>query len=280
MGLSSAWVRLLLVSLALAGVAAGVLFVFDLQVSGPEIPVVRGVAPVSLPVEVARTPVVMPALTHDASERQRIAAEHARLLTSLPPPPGPEPTFTAQEDQRSAGLLVVDNPDGVPVPTRELEGWFDPELGLNFWRETGGDWTDRQVRSVHPYAPLFYYEEYPAGVPKFADGSMRNRLARELAYGASEVMEDLGEPTPRVVQAFERRLGWELRPGDEPVINVWTTFDFRSSRAVHVFAVGGVLRMEVLSRATGNGGQSEVEYLRPGAFLGPVVVERLETRVE
>lgn len=280
MGLSSVWVRLFLLCLLLAGAGAGVLFVLDLEGRGLEVPVVGRPAPVSVPVEVARTPVHMPALTHEASERQRIAAEHARLLTSLPPSPGPDPTLTVQDEQRSAALLVVDNPGGVPVPVRELEEWFDPELGLSFWRETGGDWTSADVRGNHPYAPLFYYKDYPAGVLNFADGSMRERLARELSYGASEVLEQLGEPTPRVVRAFARRLGWELRPGGQPVINVWTTFDFRSARAVHVYAVGGVLRMEVVSRSSANGGQPEVEYLRPGSFVGPVVVERLETRVE
>ena len=278
--MSSVWVRLFVVSLALAGLVTGVLFVLNLQGRGPEVPALGGPAPVSVPVEIARTPVIMPALTHDASERQRIAAEHAVLLTSLPPPRGPEPTLTVKEEQRSVGLLIVDNPGGVPVPTRELEGWFDPDLGLGFWRETGGDWTDQDVRASHPYAPLFYYEEYPSDVMNFADGSMRERLARELAYAASEVMEDLGEPTPRVVQAFARRLGWELRRGDEPVINVWTTFEFRSARALHVYAVGGLLRMEVVSRAAGPGESSGVEFLRPGVFVGPVVVERLETRVE
>ena len=279
MELSSTRVRLFLAGLLLAVVAVVVLFVFGVG-GGTEVPAAGGPASVSVPVEIAGTPVYVPELTHEASERQRIAAEHARLLTSLPPSPGPEPTLTVREDQRSAALLIVDNPGGVPVADGKLEDWFDPELGLEFWQERGGDWTVRDVRASHPYAPLFYYEEYPADVANFADGSMLDGLARELAYGASRVLEELGEPTPRVVHAFGGRLGWELRPGAEPVINVWTTFDFRSSQAVHVYAVGGVLRMEVVSRAAGAGESAAIQFLRPGVFVGPVVVERLETRVD
>ena len=206
MGISSVWVRLLLLSLLLAGLAAGALFVLNLDGGGPEVPVLGGPAPVSVPVEVARTPVVMPALTHAAAERKRIAAEHATLLTSLPPPAGPEPTFTAQEEQRSVGLLIVDNPGGVPVPTRELEEWFDPELGVGFWRETGGDWTDRDVRAGHPYAPLFYHEDYPADVVNFADGSMREGWPGSSRTAPLGCWRTWGSPRP----GWCRRLrgGW------------------------------------------------------------------------
>ena len=41
---------------------------------------------------------------------------------------------------------IVEHPEGVPVPPPGDENWFNPELGLTFYRDSGGDWTARRVR--------------------------------------------------------------------------------------------------------------------------------------
>ena len=50
-----------------------------------------------VPLEVAGTPISIPTLTRDTSELQRVAAEHSRLITSLPPTPKPTQTLTAEQ---------------------------------------------------------------------------------------------------------------------------------------------------------------------------------------
>ena len=233
--------------------------------------------PVLLPTEVAVAPVYSPALTHDASELQRIMAEHSRLLTSLPPTLGPTFTPTPEEAQLDAAALVSNNPAGIPYPTRELQNWFDPELGLDFYRPEGGDWTGRGLRNSHPYRELFYFEEYPSGIPNFDDRSIYNSIARELAMGAADVLPVLGDPSTEVVQTFSRRLGWAIRDPSLPVVNVWTTFEFLDGQVTSVYAVGGVLRMRLGTRTAGVGSPA-LEYLTPGDFVGPVVVQRIKTR--
>ena len=69
-----------------------------------------------VPVEVAGTPVFMPALTRDTSELQRVAAEHSRLLTSLPPTPEPTPTLTAE---RLNARPSVSTPETQPMQIYE-----------------------------------------------------------------------------------------------------------------------------------------------------------------
>ena len=237
---------------------------------------------VLVPVEVARTPVLVPALTHDASELRRIAEEHASLLTSLPPTPAPTPTLTVAGKQEVAGRIISSNPEGIPHPTPELQNWFDSETGLVFHREEGGDWTSPGVRGSHPLRELFYYEEYPPDIPNFVDESIYVSLARGLALGASEVLPALGDPNPAVITAFIRRLGWQIRDGEHPVINLWTTFEFVSGKATSVYAVGGVMGLELRNRgldsSPGDGPVVTLDYLVPGQFIGPVVVQRLETR--
>ena len=49
----------------------------------------------------------------------------------------------------------------------------------------------------HPYATLFYPSEPLVGLPAFHDGSIVPALARELAFGASEVCLFLETRLPR-----------------------------------------------------------------------------------
>ena len=56
------------------------------------------------------------------------------------------------------------------------------------------------------------------------------------------------------------------------MVNVWTTFKVRRDNILYVYAVGGVIRMGVASLGEG---EDLVEYVTPGPWLGPVVVERL-----
>ena len=233
--------------------------------------------PVRVPVELVGTPVFMPALTHEAGELRRVAEEHASLMTSIPPTPIMTPTLTVEELRESSyvGVSREEAAAGIEVEV-PVVGWFDQSEGLTFYRENGGDWTARSVRDSHPFARFVYYDGYPSDVASFGDGSLYEEVARNLAFGASEVVNFLGSPTPELVRTFMRELGWELRAGSEPYINVWTTFDFVSEGAMHTYAVGGVMRLDLVSRPL-YGGES-LDYLVPGPFVGPVVVERLGAR--
>ena len=75
-----------------------------------------------------------------------------------------------------------------------------------------------------------------------------------------------------MVDVFEKRLGWELRDSSRPVVNVWSTFIVSEKGEQHIYSVGGVMLMGV-----GFVGEDEslLEYVTPGRWLGPVIVERL-----
>ena len=164
------------------------------------------------------------------------------------------------------------HPDGLPIPPVVGGDWFDPAIGIDFYRDSGGDWTARRVRKGHTHSDLFYYEEYPDSVPNFHDGSIHLHLAREMVFEAVDTLPLLDEPTPAMIDLFSRDMGWELRESPEPVVNLWTTFSVRRAGILHEYAVGGVMRMGVSSLGEGD---ELVEYVTPGAWLGPVVVERL-----
>ena len=212
------------------------------------------------------------ALTRDASELRRVREEHLGLIASIPETPGPTPTLTAGQLSDRALSLVLDNPGGVPPAADVNEDWFDPERGLTFYRDSGGDWTPRRVRERHPYRSLFYRSSYPEGVSNFSDMSIHRALARELAFAGVGVMPMLEDPSPGMIDALTRSLGWEIRDSPGPVINVWSSFGLVEGGSVHSFAVGGVMRMGV--RSKGQGGDI-FQYLVPGEWVGSVVVERL-----
>ena len=167
---------------------------------------------------------------------------------------------------------VQDHAKGVPVPPQVDEDWFNPEVGLTFYREGTGDWTARRVRESHTHRNLFFYSEYPDGVANFGDGSILEALAREMVFEAVKMLPVLGQPTPAMVSLFERDLGWELRDSARPVVNLWTTFVLREGEEIHHYSVGGVMLMGVGSVGEG---EDRLEYVAPGRWLGPVVVERL-----
>ena len=230
------------------------------------------------PVELRGTPVFEDALAHEAAELRRVAEEHSRLLTSIPPTAEPTSAPSAAVVIGGGGtpqaVTAVEAREGVALAT-DHSSWFSPEEGIAFYRPEGGDWTPPQVREAHPYADFFYYESYPEEVPSFADGSIYAGLARELAFAAQEVAPFLGSPTADLVRSFRRNLGWELAAGELPYVQVWSTFRYSGGVRSGVYAVGGVLLMEVVSAPDGSGG--EVQYLAPGSFAGPVVVERLRS---
>lgn len=271
------WVLLSLLAVAIAVVVVAVPFLWSGWGGDSDVIDVSHVK-VEVPVELAGTPVFMPALTHEAQELRRVAEEHARLLTSIPPTPTLAPTVPwagaseGGEENEFAGVSRAEAFEGIELGV-PVEGWFDPKEGLDFHRDAGGDWTPRPVRQENPYAEFFYFDGYPPDVASFANGRIYEDLARNLAFGASEVVDFLGTPTPEIVRTFMRGLGWELRSLDEPYINVWTTFDFYAQGALHRYAVGGVVRMDVVSRSGSDG--ELLEYLVVGPFVGPVVVERL-----
>ena len=211
-------------------------------------------------------------LNREASELRRLRDEHARLIDSIPPTVGVTPTLTVQGRSEVVAARVRNHPEGVPIRPEVGSGWFDPELGIEFYRAAGGDWTPRRVRERHTHAPLFYFNEYPESVPNFSDGGIYGLLARELVFEAVDVLPVLGEPTPAMIWAFRSRIGWELLDSPTPVINVWTTFIVHREGVQHVYAVAGVMRMGLSSAGEG---EEFVEYLVPGDWVGPVVVERV-----
>ena len=128
------------------------------------------------------------------------------------------------------------------------------------------------MRNSHTHRNLFYHEDYPDSIPNFADRSIHPALARELAFEASRVLPILGDPTPGLVRSFSENLGWELRESPRPAVNLWTRMMVSEGREIHSYAVGGVMLMGVSSQGEGD---ARVEYLTPGQWIGPVVVERL-----
>ena len=213
------------------------------------------------------------ALTREASELRRVREEHERLIASIPTPAPDTPTPSKQERQDKAMARVFDHPDGVPSSPSYDRDWFDPDKGLTFYRDSGGDWTARKVREGHTHRGVFYYDNYPDGVLNFPDESIYPALARELAFAAADVMPLLGDPTPAMVKTFSDNLGWEIRDSPEPLLNIWTKFTFEMEREDHTFAVGGVMLMGVSSIGEG---ASRLQYVEPGHWVGSVVVERLE----
>ncbi len=211
-------------------------------------------------------------LTREAAELRRIRDEHAALIASIPPTPEPTPTLTVAERSLVASARVRHYPDGAPVPPIVGEDWFDPGVGLDFYRDSGHDWTSRAVRESHPHRDLFYFSEYPDSIPNFFDRSIYHHLSRELVFESVFLLPLLGEPTPAMVDSFSRKLGWELRDSPEPVVNLWTTFTVRREGGFHTYAVGGVMLMGVSSSGDE---ETLMEYVTPGTWRGPVVVERL-----
>ena len=220
--------------------------------------------------EVAREYSVL--LANQSRELRRVRDEHSSLIASIPPTAGPEPTLTVSQEQLIVAEETYRFPDGIPVSLPEDENWFNPDLGLTFFRDSQGDWSERELRKSNPYAPLFYEESYPEDVLNFADDSILPAIAREMAFEASNVLPILGEPNPSMVEAFADKMGWELRNADAPAINVWTTFTVRERRESFEYVVGGVMMLGVRTLGDGPDG---MQYLEPGAWLGPVVVERL-----
>ena len=165
------------------------------------------------------------------------------------------------------------HPEGSPVSPPVGEDWFNPSRGIDFHRDSGGDWTSRRLKEGHPHRQLFYFELYPDSIPNFHDGSIRRHVAREMVFEAVDTLPLLGEPTPAMIEVFAERLGWSIRHPTEPVVNFWTTFEVRrGGGSVHAYAVGGVMRLGVSSVGEGD---DLLEYLTVGRWVGPVVVERL-----
>ena len=211
-------------------------------------------------------------LTRQASELRRLREEHLRLIESIPPTPGVTPTLTVVERQVVADAKIVAHPEGIPVPPSVDENWFNPDLGLTFYRNAGGDWTARRVREKHTHRTLFFYGDYPDEIVNFADKSIYPELAREMVFEATRVLPVLGDPTPTMVEIFTRQLGWELRDSSRPVVNLWSTFVVSEQGESHVYAIGGVMLMGVGFMGEGD---NRLEYVTPGRWLGPVIVERL-----
>ena len=210
--------------------------------------------------------------TRVAADRRRLREQHATLIASTGTNPlEPTPTAELAERQQEAIVRVAGPQAGERVAGRHT-GWFDPDRGLEFYREAGGDWTPASLREQHPYAPLVYYDDYQDGISSFGAGSLQGDMARELAYEAYGLLPIIGSPTPQLVDLLESNLGWEFRDAAEPVMNIWSTFRVSESGGGGArFAVGGVMVFGVGSTGEGDGRQ---DYLQVGSWVDSVVVER------
>ena len=71
-------------------------------------------------------------LTKQALELRRLRDAHLELIASIPETPGPTAALTALERQEVVVAKIFAHPDGIPVPPRVGENWFNPNLGLTF----------------------------------------------------------------------------------------------------------------------------------------------------
>ena len=267
--------------LGLGGVAVVLVFLFAfVMLSSPGEPdFASDDVALLLPTEVASTPVVIPAMTREAEELSRVAMEHSRLLTSIPPTPTPTAEPLGAEGVGDAVVLRLQHPDGVPFPTPESENWFDETKGIEFYRSESGDWTPPVLRDEHPYRELFYFSSYPEGVVNFSDGSLGSLISRRMAYRARDLTGAFGEPSDFLLRVMATNFGWEIRHPSEPVVNVWTTFEYREGGVISTYALGAVMELSLSSVSVDVSGEEVLfEFLDGGEFLGPVVLERLATR--
>ena len=140
-------------------------------------------------------------LTRQASELRRLRDEHLKLIESIPPTPGATPTLSVVERKVVADVKIIAHPDGIPVRPSVDEDWFNPDLGLTFYRNSGSDWTPQRVRETHTYRNLFFYDGYPDTVLNFVDKNIYPALAREMVFEATRVLPLPGEPTPAMVES-------------------------------------------------------------------------------
>ena len=194
-------------------------------------------------------------LTKQAVELRRVRDEHLRLIESIPPTLGATPTLTMVEKQDVAVARIMDHPDGVPVGPAVDEDWFNPDLGITFYRDSGGDWTARRVRETHSHRNLFFYSDYPGTIANFADGSIHDALAREMVFEATR--EDTAHPgmsrhRPWWI-SLQSSLGWELRDssgaGGEPVVYLCSLRV--DGGACIIYSIGGVMLMGIGSVGEG-----------------------------
>ena len=216
----------------------------------------------------------VPDLTREAEVLREAFSHDATLIASIPTLTPTVAATVVGPGGTPVVALLSEHPEGIPV-AKDVEGldWFETDKGLHFYRDSGGDWTPPEVRGASPYRSLVEYGGYPEGVSNFADGSIVYELAVKLAFGMVEVRPAFGTPTPAMVAALSRDLGWELVDVDEvPALRLWTNFTFRTADdAEYEYAVGGVMVMQLGELPDG------AQYLIPGEFVEPgVVLQRLD----
>lgn len=52
---------------------------------------------------------------------------------------------------------------------------------------------------------------------------------------------------PDLIDLLVRNMGWELREGREPIVNLWSSISFSEEGRPREYAVGGVMRVGVRS---------------------------------
>lgn len=90
--------------------------------------------------------------TMAAMDLIRVREEHANLIASTPTAT-PVPT---EAPSSIASRYLIDGQS----PEAEQNLIADPNLGVWWFRQAGGDWTGRGVRERNPYARLFYSPEF------------------------------------------------------------------------------------------------------------------------
>ena len=77
-------------------------------------------------------------LTKETVELRRVRREHVGLIESIPTPGATQAVKTKLEVQMETMARIVHNPEGLPYVVPVDEKWFDPEVGLLFFRARGG----------------------------------------------------------------------------------------------------------------------------------------------
>ena len=209
--------------------------------------------------------------TLEAQDLMRVREEHARMIASIPtatPVPTESPVSVASrylmDGERSDG-------SGESLVT-------DPNLGIWWYRDAGGDWTGRRMREQNPYGRLFYAPEFDNEHDTFINGGFQDSIGQMLVSEAVSLLPELEDRASALIAPVTEKLGWELASDDLPVMRVWSRFSYLGPEdfAPREYRVGGVLSFGVADRKEPGTGDVLYQYAVIGDWLGSVLLQQVE----
>lgn len=205
--------------------------------------------------------------TMTAMDLIRVREEHANLIASIPTAT-PVPT---ESPSSIASRYLIDGQS----PEAEQNLVSDPNLGVWWFRQAGGDWTGRGVRERNPYARLFYSPEFGSEHDSFVNGRIQDRVGQMLVAQAVVLLPELESQASALLSPVRDRLGWEMASEDLPVMRVWSRFTYLAPGdfAAREYRIGGVLSFGVTDRREADTGDVLYQYAVVGDWLGPVLLE-------